>query len=91
MDKVQKLSNSECYTPPSEPFRIYFFYSIVSEMLLTQWKRVDVLFYIQGESRQCKVRKELIYIIRHTEIKHSLHRSIFHKPWKLQVTTHISK
>jgi hypothetical protein len=24
MDKVQKLSNSECYTPSSEPIRIYF-------------------------------------------------------------------
>jgi hypothetical protein len=24
MDKSQKPSNSECYTPPSEPFRIYF-------------------------------------------------------------------
>jgi hypothetical protein len=23
MDKVQKPSNSECYTPSSEPFRIY--------------------------------------------------------------------
>jgi hypothetical protein len=23
MDKVQKLSNSECYTPSSEPIRIY--------------------------------------------------------------------
>jgi hypothetical protein len=22
-DRVQKPSNSECYTPPSEPFRIY--------------------------------------------------------------------
>jgi hypothetical protein len=23
MDKVQKLSSNECYTPSSEPFRIY--------------------------------------------------------------------
>jgi hypothetical protein len=23
MDKVQKLNNSECYTPSSEPIRIY--------------------------------------------------------------------
>jgi hypothetical protein len=23
MDKVRKLSNSECYTPSSEPFRFY--------------------------------------------------------------------
>jgi hypothetical protein len=25
MDKVQKPSNSECYTPSSEPFRIYLY------------------------------------------------------------------
>jgi hypothetical protein len=25
MDEVQKPSNPECYTPSSEPFRIYFF------------------------------------------------------------------
>jgi hypothetical protein len=24
MDKVQKASDSECYTPPSEPFRFQF-------------------------------------------------------------------
>jgi hypothetical protein len=24
MDKVQKPNNSECYTPSSEPFRIYY-------------------------------------------------------------------
>jgi hypothetical protein len=27
MDKVQKPSNSECYTPSSEPFRIYLNFS----------------------------------------------------------------
>jgi hypothetical protein len=25
MEKVQEPSNSECYTPSSEPFRIYYF------------------------------------------------------------------
>jgi hypothetical protein len=24
MDKVQKLNSNECYTPSSEPFRMYF-------------------------------------------------------------------
>jgi hypothetical protein len=24
MDKVQKLSSNECYTPSSEPFRMYY-------------------------------------------------------------------
>jgi hypothetical protein len=26
MDKVQKLISNECYTPSSEPFRMYFFW-----------------------------------------------------------------
>jgi hypothetical protein len=33
MDNVQKLSNPECYTPSSEPFRIYF---IISSLTISK-------------------------------------------------------
>jgi hypothetical protein len=34
MDKVQKPSNSVCYTPSSEPYRIYS-----STFLLADWRQ----------------------------------------------------
>jgi hypothetical protein len=36
MDKVQKHSNPECYTPSSEPFRIYY---VILLSYVTQYLR----------------------------------------------------
>jgi hypothetical protein len=54
MDKVQKPSNFECYTPWSEPFRIYYLYNFgASEandcggLLHTQWS--DLMEFIQPQ------------------------------------------
>jgi hypothetical protein len=38
MDKVQKLSNFECYTPSSEPFRIYIFIRVKLVLLIFSLK-----------------------------------------------------
>jgi hypothetical protein len=43
MDKVQKLSNSECYTLSSEPFRIYLFNDVISpEEVIQRHERREV-------------------------------------------------
>jgi hypothetical protein len=36
MEKVQKTSNSECYTPSSEHFRIYLNYSLFQNSVINQ-------------------------------------------------------
>jgi hypothetical protein len=46
MDKVQKLSNSECYTPSSEPFRIKCGFEVFTN---------DVLHGTEFHNKQFKV------------------------------------
>jgi hypothetical protein len=41
MDKVQKPTNSQCYTPSSEPFRFYFWASADCTYIISGMKNSD--------------------------------------------------
>jgi hypothetical protein len=54
MEKVQKPSNPECYTPLSEPFRIYVFktfnkYFICYQATFTAWVLRSLFFNTETE------------------------------------------
>jgi hypothetical protein len=44
MDKVEKRSNSECYTPSSEPFRIYYFPRVENMFFVGQLGKINLTF-----------------------------------------------
>jgi hypothetical protein len=60
MDKVQKPSNSECYTPQPEPFRINF---ILRLHVVTEAEGSTLL--MQGAARRTILSQLHIYLILH--------------------------
>jgi hypothetical protein len=58
MDRVQKHSNSECYTLSSEPFRIYY-------TLMTDFH--------EASYEHDAIRKLLILITYHSQYQHDGH------------------
>jgi hypothetical protein len=56
MDKIQKPSNSECYTPLSEPFRIYPWHSA--------WTEEQPLPLYDFRTRQCILARENVCTVK---------------------------
>jgi hypothetical protein len=50
MEKVQKPSNSVCYTPSSEPFKIYC--KIRAWKTTSKWGCVHILPFFSGSARR---------------------------------------
>jgi hypothetical protein len=67
MDKVQKPSNSECYTPPSEPFTMYMrqdlglFFTVEKEQVTRMGKNRKIM---RGDQENVDTSQKSAYWIK---------------------------
>jgi hypothetical protein len=61
MDKVQETSNSHCYTPSSEPFRIYWHYYNTSEFFFREQGHEKAPIFLYPASWCCRLFQSIFY------------------------------